>query len=447
MANPGYVDSAAAGTGTGASWANANTTLTLAIVDQSAGDTIYVSDTHAESTASAVTLTFPGTLASPNNVICANDAAEPPTAVATTGTVTTTNNSAINTAGSALFYGLEFVSGSGATGGANINLATGDGNSQTFESCSFRVATTSTAARLNFGPTTGAGTQEGAILLKNCIARFGSVSQGVSMFNRRVRWDGGGLATSTSAITTFVATAPSSGVDAVFSGLDLSYGDAGMNLVATAALAYGKIVFRNCKLPGSWSGSLLAGAPTQACFRAEMHNCDSGDTNYRMWVEDYAGSIRSETTIVRTGGASDGTTGLSWKMASSANAEYPLITLDSPEIVRWNDTTGSAITVTVEVVTDNVTLTNAECWVEVQYLGTSGFPLGSFVSDAKADFLATAANQTSSSETWTTTGLGTPVKQKLSVTFTPQEKGYIHAVVKLAKASTTVYVCPKLDVT
>ncbi len=178
-----------------------------------------------------------------------------------------------------------------------------------------------------------------------------------------------------------------------------------------------------------------------------MHNCDDGDTNYRLWVEDYAGSIKQETTIVRSGGASDGTTSLSWKMVSSANAEYPLIVLDSPEIVQWNDTTGSAITVTVEIITDNVTLTDAECWLEVQYLGTSGYPLSTFISDAKADVLATAANQTTSTETWTTTGLTTPTKQKLSVTFTPQEKGFLHAVVKLALLSTTVYVDPLLVVT
>ena len=36
---------------------------------------------------------------------------------------------------------------------------------------------------------------------------------------------------------------------------------------------------------------------------------------------------------------------------------------------------------------------------------------------------ASAANQADSSETWTTTGLSAPVKQKIAVTFTPQEKG------------------------
>jgi len=177
-----------------------------------------------------------------------------------------------------------------------------------------------------------------------------------------------------------------------------------------------------------------------------MHNCDNADTNYRLWIEDYLGTIKHESTIVRSGGASDGTTPLSWIMTSLANAEYPTLHLYSPEIAIWNDTTGSSKTVTIEVITDNVTLNDDECWLEVMHLGTSGYPLGSWVTDCKADIMATAAAQASSSETWTTTGLTTPVKQKLSVSFTPQEKGYIIARVVLAKASTTVYIDPKLTV-
>jgi hypothetical protein len=155
------------------------------------------------------------------------------------------------------------------------------------------------------------------------------------------------------------------------------------------------------------------------------------------------GDVYSESTIVRTGGASDGTTPISRKMTSSANAKF-FAPLESDDVFAWNETTGSSVTVTAETMTDNVTLTDAEAWVEVEYLGTSGFPLGSGASDRAADILATPANQTTSSEAWTTTGLTTPVKQKLSVTFTPQEKGLIRARVMLAKASTTLYFCPKV---
>ena len=79
-------------------------------------------------------------------------------------------------------------------------------------------------------------------------------------------------------------------------------------------------------------------------------------------------------------------------------------------------------------------------------LGSGSFPISTFANDAKADTLATAAKQTTSSVTWTTTGLTTPVKQKLSKAVTISEKGLVRISIKLAKASTTMYVCPKIAV-
>jgi hypothetical protein len=144
-------------------------------------------------------------------------------------------------------------------------------------------------------------------------------------------------------------------------------------------------------------------------------------------------------------------------MASSANAEYPHQPLRSPEIVQWQGTVGSEITVTVDIVHDtnvaagqgagtSYAFMDDEVWLEVQYLSTSGFPLASFITDRVA-VLGTAADQASSSVTWTTTGVTTPVKQALAVTFTPQERGYLHATVCVAKASKTIYVDPKLTIT
>jgi hypothetical protein len=231
----------------------------------------------------------------------------------------------------------------------------------------------------------------------------------------------------------------------LISGCDFSNLDATVHLVLSTAQGF--FTFRNCKLPASWSGSLYSAAPAIAITRAELYNCDSGDTNYRLWIEDYYGSIKHETTLIKTGGASDGTTGLSWVMASSANAdEFSYAALISGEIVKWNETL-SAITVTVDILHDSVTnLQNDEIWLEVQYLGTSGFPLSLFVSDGMVDILATPADQTDSSSTWTTTGMTNPNTQQLNVTFTPAEKGFIHATVHVAKASYVVYIDPVLQV-
>lgn len=434
----------------GSTWALAKATLAGAAAIDAAGDVIYISDNHAESSAAAQSIALAGTNASPVRVICGDDAAEPPTAVSTAGSVTTTSANSITLSGSASFYGLTFSAGTGLVN-ANLNLnsyVSASNCVQTFIGCSLRVPATGGAAYISIGhPTTVANLVENTTIFENCTITTGSLSGGGLVVLGTFYWNGGSILSGHTASSTGLIRAFSSAgraARAFISGVDLQHMGSSQAIFTANSTTF-RGVIRNCRLPSGWTGSLASGTLTVGDdFR--MYNCDSGDTNYRLWFEQFAGSVLSETTIVRTGGASDGTTTLSWKMVSNSNAEYPLLVLSSPEIVRWNETTGSAITVTVEVITDNVTLTDEDAWLEVQYLGTSGVPLGSFVNDAKADVLATAANQATSTETWTTTGLTTPVKQKLAVTFTPQEKGYIHAVVKLAKASTTVYVDPELTV-
>lgn len=422
----------------GSTWALAKATLAGAAAIDAAGDVIYISQNHSESTAAAITFALAGTNANPVKVLCANDGATPPTALATTGVIAATGASNVTFTGTNYYvYGLTFNCADG-TNGSTFNAGATTGRFALFDTCNINIVGSASASLINYG-----GTGSGLTEFKNVNVKFANASQGLIGTDWLI-WKGGGLAAGgTSPTSLFLRL--SQGANVLASGLDLSAGSSSMNIF-TAGVNAARGIIRNSKLPASWSGSLATGtlAPGE---RYEMHNCDSGDTNYRMQVADFAGTIITETVIVRTGGASDGTTTISWKLVSNSTAEYPHITLDTPEIVRWQESVGSSITVTVETITDNVTLKDDECWLEVQYLGTSGFPLGSFVSDAKADVLATAANQTASSETWTTTGLTTPVKQKLSVSFTPQEKGFIHAVVKLARASTTVYVDPELTVT
>jgi hypothetical protein len=431
-----YVKSGAGGTADGSSWTNAFTTLAAAAAVDAAGDTIYVSQAHAESSGSLISVSLTGTLGSPVQVICANDGAEPPTAVATTATVTGTN-SQIQLSGNFYYYGIVFSASDTMTLSGTLNTHT------VFEQCKFRITDTGANSDTITTNVTSNTTCQTFTEWRDCSIRFGNAVQKIYHVNGVFRWHGGSIESGGAAITHLVSgNSANSNSNIEIEGVDLSQGAQAMTIFR--ADQTGHFVIRNCKLPASWSGTLTTGTAVVG-HRSEMHNCDSGDTNYALWVQDYCGSTRHETTIKRTGGASDGTTGISWKMVSTANTDYPMHTLVSPEIVAWNDTTGSSVTATLEVVTDNVTLTDAECWIEVQYLGTSGAPVGSFATD-RATLLATPANQTTSSETWTTTGLGTPVKQKLAVTFTPQEKGFVHARVHLAKASTTVYVCPKLSV-
>lgn len=423
----------------GTTWALAKATIAGAAAIDAAGDTIYISQAHSETTASGFSVALAGSLASPTRVICGNDGAEPPTSVDTTAQIASTGASSITFTGTCFYvYGLKISCGSGSNA-ATLNCCNTSAHNVLWESSQFLVDGANVASFLSAG-------LGGVTRWRNCDVRFSNASQTISGTSRLV-WEGGSLLAGGTSPTTLMALGVSG---ALLSGVDLSAGGSSMNIF-TASGAGGSFVVRDSKLPASWSGSLVTGALGQG-ERHELFNCDSGDTNYRLWVEDYTGTIKQETTIVLTGGASDGTTSLSWRMVTSANAKVPHLLLVSPEIMVWNDTVGSSVTATVEIVHDSQgagsgsKFQDDEIWLEVMYLGTSGYPLGSWASDRAATVIATAANQADSTATWTTTGLSSPVKQKLEVTFTPQEKGYVVGRVVVAKASKTVYVDPAMTV-
>lgn len=394
-----------------------------------AGDTAYVSQSHAQTAAVSITIDTNGTVASPTKIIAGNDAADPPTAVATASVLVTSGSIGIKD--SAYIYGIAFEAQ------ASIALNDVGGHVQKYENCAFSTQNNSTN-RITTG--VNAASADPLTVWRNCTVKFANAAQRIVSNNGFLKWEGGSIASGSTALTTCLLEPNGSTRPGKIEvcGVDLSNMGSACNLVNVAGSGGGTVDLVNCKLPSGWTGNLTTGTFAPGT-RVRMHNCDSGDTNYRLWEKDYAGSIKSETTIVRTGGASDGTTSHSLKMESNANAEYPVVVLESPKIVQ-RVTTGSH-TVSVEILHDATTnLTDADIWIDVQYLGADGYPLGAFITDAKADVLATAADQADSSAAWTTTGLTNPNSQKLSVSLTAQADGYVIAKVCLAKASTTVYV-------
>ena len=439
--------------GTTADWTFATIYIDYAMLAMAAGDTLYVSNNHAESTSTTLTVTSPGTQASRCYIICGSDAVAPPTAVSTTATVTTTGNSNIIINGSVYVYGVTFVPGSGSSATASFLCAAAAASNQTYDNCSIQVATTGNGLA-QFGDPARADNNE--IRLINTTFKFGGTGNRINIVSD-FEWDGGSILSGGSTPTSLFLLGSRSMGRVLVSGVDFSNLAATFNIFINTASSAVRPILRNYKLPTSWSGSLWNSAPTVTGMRAEAYNGSASSINYDLWIQDYTGSITDEVVIVRTGGASDGVTPISWKLASSANAAYPANTLISGEIAVRNAVVGSPKTVTVEFIHDtNVSagqgagtgfrFQDDEIWLEVMSLNTSGFPLGTWTRDCKADFLAAPQDQTDSSETWTTTGLTTPQKQALSVTFTPNVVGYILARVVVAKASKTIYVDPKLTV-
>jgi len=426
----------------GLTWALAKATIAGAIAIDNAGDNIWLADGHTETLGTATTYSFAGTINLPTNLVAALSTSEPPNTagaatISSTGIVTIQINSNI------YVNGVTFSCGTGATG-ASMTLANADLDVQYYENCTLRLNSTAVGVRIFIGSLTA--TTEADVTFKNCIVQFGSSGQYISLRGATFRWEGGGIFTGSSPTQLFSANAGPGVCKIDVSAIDISAMSASIRLCTLNA---GHIIatFRDCKFPAGWTRD-VANALTVGS-RVEVHNCSGGDTNYTMYIEDYFGEIDAVSTDYRNGGASDGTTPISWKMTSTANVHYPSQVLRSPDIVVWNDTIGVAVTVTVEIANDfGSTLTDGDIWLEVLYLGYSGSTRGYWVSGCKATVFTNQANHPSSSATWTESAIGTITKQKMSVICFPQEKGPI--VVRVVKGShvcPVVYVDPYLTIT
>lgn len=393
-----------------------------------AGDTLYVASDSAETaTAQAWSGSFPGTAAAPCKIISVSAAGSVPPVSAdiTAGaSVTTVTSGTITVPRGGYFFGITFTS-AGAIDSQSGSVAS------YFDTCTFVPAG---ANSTNFASGNAAFT-----VIRNCTITFSNTSQTLALNapSNVVRFLGGSMGGST--VPTTLSTNISS--QTTFEGVDLSAFGSGKTLIGAGAASGSAIAFLNCRLGASVT---VAGTPTVVGGRVTVQISDSGATGYRQEIYDYAGTLTPETTIVETGGASDGVQALSWKVVSTANAKQ-IQPFQTFQIAQWNTSTGSSKTATIEIINDGTTLKNTEVWVEVEYLSSSSYPLASFVSSG-TDVLAAGTSIPTSSVTWTTTGISSPVKQYLQVTFTPQMVGYVRATVYVGKASQTLYIDPKMTI-
>ena len=202
-------------------------------------------------------------------------------------------------------------------------------------------------------------------------------------------------------------------------------------------------LFQRCKHNESFT-ILATAIDRQGDTVVKLHSCDFANTTFNIIEEHYEGTIIDETTIVRAGGMSDGTTPLSLKMTTNANAIKFLQPLVSPPITGRVKTTTEK-TATIEFIHDSVIpLQNDEIWMELEVPGADA--QGDIVNDKLSSILGTSEDKDASMVTWDTTGLANPNKQKMVVTFIPLKVGPITARVYLAKSSTTAYLDFKLTV-
>ena len=446
-----YVDSNAVGANTGADWTNAYTTLALAAAVDVAGDTIYVAHNHNESIGATTTWAFATNNSVPSKLICANTGATPPTTVATTANIATTTSFSGTMQGGLYVYGLNISVGSGSNS-VTLALNPNDaGASPFYESCSFTLAGSGVSSGMIIGVSNSATALNANF--KNCAFIYSRTISGyvpITIVSVNCSIIGGSISCSGSSSGSNLfnlLAASGEGSHLRVRDCDFTNNASNMKLIATnstGTTCLAIATFINCKLPAAWSGSPLSSALLHPNVRVSMYNCDSGATNYNLWIETFSGHIKSEIAIIRNYGATNGITPISWKLVTNANANEYVAPLITDDMAVWVDSIGSVKKITVDILHDSATaLTDAEIWLEIDYLGSSATPLGTPLSDKRVTVLTTAANQPTSTASWTTTGLTTPNKQKLEVTFTPQMKGFVYARVCLAKPSYTVYVDPQ----
>lgn len=408
-----------------------------------AGDTLYIASNHDYQSATLITLRYNDTQSAEGRALVVNPAGSvPPVAadITTGGKESTTGNANITVDGCAYVYGHEYLTGSGQSGTAHLDIEGSSGwGDGVFDTCKFTLATTGIASRIRMSGNTDAG--PGKVTLLNPTFKFGATGQAIQLDNCVLNVIGGSVDATGSAPTNLFKDNQTTPSIVRFEGVDLS--KLGSNTIIGANDNSDIFEFVNCKLGTNYVAFVGTSGSNYGGPEVTLNNCSSGALNYIDEKHNYVGDLTTDASIYRNGGSSDGVTPKSWKIVSGAKATWAHPFECIRRAIR-NTTTAVPVTLTVEIENDGTTLTDADVYLNVDYLGSASFPISTRASSKAATILTAGTNLTTSSATWTGTGgQGSPVKQKLSVTFTPQMVGPIYYTICIAKASQTLYVDPK----
>jgi hypothetical protein len=356
----------------------------------------------------------------------------------TTGSVSCTTNTDITKAGFCNVDGVIFSVGS-AGNGASIRWSGSAANGWKYRNCELKIAGTG-GGNFVFG---NGGANGNVHEMYNTGIRVGATSCQLLLNAATLYWRNTASAIRGATIPTSLFGTSSAAIGtSIIDGVDLSPMGSGKNIVnGNTAAAPAKLYFSDCKLDAAVTryAAVSATYGTEAFFT----RCGSSG-NYDFSKHNPLGTLTAEITVVRTGGASDGTTPHGYKVVTTANAKwaYPF---ECPPLAVWNDVVASTITITVYGVwTGGALPNNDDIWMDIQYLGDASSPQASLATTTKASGLETAAAVDADSSTW---GGGT-TKFKLTKTITaPAQKGDILVFIKVGAASATAYFDPKVVIT
>lgn len=425
-----------------------------------AGNTIYVGDNHAESQSTNLSMSSSiGVITLMSKILCHNHSGSyPPSSgnITTGATVATTGNTSMtfNFGGGTYIYGVTFKAGSGATGGSGPYLTmaavTSVSGGLILDNCSLQLPITAVgASQIAIGTSAG---NANSVILNATTMFFGNSAQNITIQYSQLAWlntgqilvSGSSVPTSLFNINTATAAVSIISLEA----LDLGQLTGAVCTISSGNFAYGNMLIKDCKL----NASMTFPTPGQTGYTVQFVRCDSSGTAYKSARYTYEGTETTETSIARVGGAVDPTgQAQSRKIVTTANSQW-LRPFKAEPYATWNTVTGANVTVTVYGTINSASLpNNDDIWLEVEYLGSSATPLGTIVTTTKASLLASNAAVASDGSSWNGGGSGagwSPFKLVATLSSPqPGMAGYIDVRVRAAKASTTWYVDPKIELT
>jgi len=240
-----------------------------------------------------------------------------------------------------------------------------------------------------------------------------------------------------------------------FNGVDISsLGSTAFSYIAGAI----KIKLANCKISSSFT--FFTATPTKGFCFAEAIGCSHltaakgvGTSYLDYMYEDMFGTVDTQSTIVRTGGADDKASGgFAYEMTPHNNATLEgAISLKSPWMNVW--VAGGSNTLTVYICNSDATPTDFnedEVWVEFYTPDDADTAQHDQTFDPADEHLlnSTTAITDDTGSTWSGTNYS---HQKLSVTVTAGFEGVayarLHYAKRFASSPTVLYLDPKMIVT
>lgn len=352
----------------------------------------------------------------------------------------TGSGTAINIRGYIFFHGIHFRSGRflrfGASSLAETHIR--------FSECIINNSNEVSTGALEIGAS-GSGNISVFVDWENCTWRSGAATidaDHIQLISAKFVWNGGDIDTPDATSVPNVCFA-SQGPNIVrWTGVDLS-ASTHSSFFEDSDVEFGlDAILERCKIPSGFtpfSGSTFVGEAAKVTFVACDNTADHTAAIEAFTAVDPRGTVEVETTVVRTGGGSDGDNSLAYKMTprATASTKKGVMGVYSQWAPIWITTADTSITAYMMIQLASQTPNMSEIWLEVmkpnegvgsagsdnEYITTRELPVGGTLTSVPTD-----------TSTWA--GGGSQSKFKIVHTIAPEYDGPLMMRIGYAPEST-----------